>query len=30
LPDLTWEGGAPDGYAVDREGNVRKTDFVSY
>ena len=30
LTDLTWEGGEPDGYAVDREGNVRKTDFVSY
>ena len=28
LPDLTWEAGDPDGYSVDRDGNVRKVGFV--
>jgi arylsulfatase A-like enzyme len=28
LPELTWEGGEPQGYTVDVEGNVRKDDFV--
>ena len=29
LPELTWKGGAPDGYSVDGDGNVRMDGYVS-
>jgi arylsulfatase A-like enzyme len=28
LPGLSWKGGAPVGYAIDKDGNVRNTDYV--
>ena len=30
LPELSWEGGAPDGYTIDKAGNVRMDGFQSY
>ncbi len=28
LPKLTWKSSNPEGYTIDKEGNVRKTDYV--
>jgi choline-sulfatase len=28
LPQLTWKRGNPDGYTIDADGNVHKTDYV--
>ena len=30
LPELTWKEGAPEGYSIDEEGNVKKDDFESF
>jgi|TARA_Y100000031_G_scaffold106003_1_gene116734 arylsulfatase A-like enzyme len=30
LPDLTWDAGEPEGYAVDGDGNIRKIGYRSY
>lgn len=30
LPDLTWKEGTPEGYSIDKEGNVKKDDFESF
>ncbi|WP_460515636.1 sulfatase [Cyclobacterium sediminis] len=30
LSDLTWKEGTPEGYSIDKEGNVKKDDFVSF
>jgi len=29
LPDLRWKEGIPDGYKLDRDGNIHKVDFKS-
>jgi len=29
LPQLTWREGSPDGYSIDKDGNVRKDNFES-
>jgi arylsulfatase A-like enzyme len=28
LPDLSWQGGTPDGYVIDGDGNVRNISYV--
>ncbi|MDH5603233.1 MAG: sulfatase-like hydrolase/transferase, partial [Cyclobacteriaceae bacterium] len=30
IPTLTWKEETPDGYTIDKDGNVHKTDYISF